>query len=185
MIYKVKIKSIYHNNEERWGLYFKNNARIEKGIKSLEGAHYSNSLKCWHIPKDLSIEDLNNKFNGKINFSGTKLNSLWFGMIYGVVGCILLSLSLFMFHLQGVIYFTAGILSIIAFLRVLMLVPPGGMATFNLILGLIMIIGGILYVVGTGTKFEIRFEWIGIFIGFVLFVIGTNRIIRRFRKYRG
>jgi len=49
---RVFLKRIFHPDRWRYGIYFDYDAEISTRVKSISGATYSNTNKCWHVPSD-------------------------------------------------------------------------------------------------------------------------------------
>ncbi|CAN5128420.1 site-specific integrase [soil metagenome] len=46
----IQYGAVVHNNEKRITIDFENTAALNKQIKKVEGARWSKTMKCWHIP---------------------------------------------------------------------------------------------------------------------------------------
>jgi len=64
----IYTEKIVHKGAKRIKLNFPYSQETMQLIKTIEGRKYSSSLKTWHLPENISINELNNRFKNKLQF---------------------------------------------------------------------------------------------------------------------
>ena len=54
---KWKAEPIIHQKESRIALYFEYSAAANQRVRTLPGAKWSNTLKAWHVPDNVTYRE--------------------------------------------------------------------------------------------------------------------------------
>jgi len=65
---KIIVEPVVHRSEKRLKLLYSFDTDLNNTVKPIYGRRWSKTMKCWHIPGNVSIDELNKKFSPQIEF---------------------------------------------------------------------------------------------------------------------